>query len=150
MDLLEDKMKEKEDTKPKGFILGVLGNSSAKFWNTKSVKENCIDQILEEVGSLPEKLLCPSDGATSLLLKGWAEHNNIPCASYDADWIKLGRKARSLRDTQIINESSHLLVFLGSRSDFYEKIAIREVKKGKIVFAVDGKTREISLWVAED
>jgi hypothetical protein len=134
----------------KGFILGVLGNSSAKVWTLKCVKENCIEPILTEVGCLPEKLLCPSDGATSMLLQSWAEHTNIPCASYSADWVKLGRKARAMRDSQIIQGSTHLLIFLGGRSDFYEKIAIREVKKGKIVYVVDSKTAEISSWVSED
>jgi len=152
LELLDDKMEDdNSDTSvSKGFVLGVLGNSSAKAWTGKCVKENCMEPILQQVGSSPEKLLCPSDGATSLLLQSWAEHNNVPCASFSADWSKLGRKARSLRDTTIIKEATHLLIFLGGRSDFYEKIAIREVKRGKVVFAVDSKTQEISLWVAED
>jgi hypothetical protein len=148
LELLGDQLEIEPEAK--GFILGVLGNSSAKIWTGKCVKENCMEPILEEVGYLPEKLLCPSDGATSMLLQSWAEHAKVPCASYSADWGKLGRKARAIRDSQIMKESTHLLIFLGGRSDFYEKIAIREVKKGKVVYVIDSKTAEISSWVAED
>jgi hypothetical protein len=37
--------------------------------------------------------------------------------------------------------------FVGSRSDYYEKMAIREAKKGKTVYTIDGSTKELVKWV---
>ena len=95
---------------------------------------------------MPEALVLPSDGSTSLLLQAWAERHKVAVTPLDADWIRLGRRARALRDARILSTCNHLLIFLGSRSDTYEKVAIREAKKGKTVFTVDPETFEIVQW----
>jgi hypothetical protein len=126
--------------------LGILGNSSAAVWTSQSVLEKVMEPILGQLEKNPEKILLPADGITSVLLETWAGKNKVDSKVYSADWKVLGRRARAIRDSQIVKESSHLLVFLGGRSDYYEKMAIREVKKGKVVYTVDSKTMELVEW----
>ena len=128
------------------FSLGVLGSSDASYWNTNTISD-IINPIISEVGNIPKALSIPAKGITSLLIQAWGERQKITCKTVDSDWIRLGRKARALQDSRIIKDSSHLVFFVGSRSDYYEKIAIREAKKGKTVYTIDGKTRELIQWV---
>ena len=129
-----------------GCRLGFLGNSSASYWNANTITD-IVNPLLSEIDCMPSEVNLPTDGITSLLLQVWAEKQKIPCQAIDADWIRLGRRARAMRDSRIIKDSTHLVFFVGSKSDYYEKIAIREAKKGKIVFTVDAKTKELVQWV---
>ncbi len=144
LELLEDLPALEEIQKE--IVLGVLGNSSASVWTSQILLEKVLEPILEELKNQPTKLLLPADGTTSLLLETWAGKQKVDSKVYSADWKVLGRRARSIRDSQIVKESSHLLVFLGGRSDYYEKMAMREVKKGKVVYTVDSKTLELVQW----
>ena len=128
------------------FTLGVLGSSDATYWNSNTISD-IINPIISEIGKLPTSISIPAKGITSLLIQAWGEKQKISCKTIDSDWIRLGRKARALQDSRIIKDSSHLVFFVGSRSDYYEKIAIREAKKGKTVYTIDGKTRELVEWV---
>ena len=126
MELLEDSPVTKMN-------LGVIGASTAKVWNRETITD-IMNPVLGELG-LPDTIFMPTEGVTSILLQTWAERQNIACQAVSADWIRLGRRARALRDGRILKESSHLIMFIG-RSDYYEKIAIRELKRGKRVFTV--------------
>jgi len=99
---------------------------------------------------MPDSMLLPTDGATSLLLQVWGEKHTVPLTCLDADWAKLGKKARALRDARILKEATHLLIFLGKRSDTYEKVAIRECKKGKVVYTLDAQSKELVEWRVEN
>jgi hypothetical protein len=127
----------------KPIILGILGNSKAATWTRDTIAESVMNPVISEIG-LPTTILMPTEGSTSILLQVWSDRQNIPTQPIDADWIRLGRRARALRDGRILKESTHLIFFLGPKSDYYEKVAIREAKKGKKVFTVDGKTNEIT------
>ena len=127
----------------KPIILGILGNSTSAKWNRDTISESVMNPILGEIG-LPNTILMPTEGVTSILLQIWSDRHNISSQSIDADWIRLGRRARVIRDGRILKESTHLVFFLGTRSDYYEKIAIREAKRGKQVFTIDSKTLEIT------
>ena len=131
---------------PEEVTLGVLGSSDAGYWNAYTISD-IINPIISEMGKMPTSLSLPAKGITSLLIQVWGEKQKILCKTVDSDWVRLGRKARALQDGRIIKDSSHLIFFVGSRSDYYEKIAIREAKKGKTVYTVDGKTRELVKWV---
>lgn len=128
------------------FTLGVLGSSTSSKWTKETIQESLLTPILEQFKDPPNSLLLPSDGTTSVFLQVCAQKSNIKTLVFDADWKTLGKRARALRDARIIQDSTHLLIFLGTKSDFYEKIAIREAKKGKVVFTVDPKTHEIIQW----
>lgn len=128
---------------PKPLCLGVLGQSSAAFWTKESISDHVLFPLLGDLERLPESILCSAEGQTSMLLEWWAARQDIPIQVFEANWSKLGKRARALRDARIVKEATHLLVFLGERSDTYETMAIRELKKGKCVYTIDPKTYEL-------
>ena len=132
---------------PRPVVLGILGHSSK--WTRDTIAEGVMNPLISEIGKLPFNILLPSEGDTSILLQIWTERQGIGHQVLDADWKRLGRKARAIRDSRILKESNHLLFFLGSRSDYYEKVAIREAKKGKVVFTMDQENNELVQWVIE-
>jgi hypothetical protein len=81
---------------------------------------------------------------SSVLISIWAERNEIDSQMIEADYRKLGRRAGFLRDAMILKECTHLLVFLGLRSQKNEEIATREAKKGKKVYTIHPKSWEIA------
>jgi hypothetical protein len=142
LELLEDAPLEQKEP----FILGVIGNSSNAFWTKQSILAHVLDPLLQEESKPLDSILLPNEGVTPLLLQSWAESKGIKTITYASDWKLLGRKARALRDSRILKEATVLLFFLGARSDYYENIAIREVKKGRTVYTLDPSSHELVLW----
>lgn len=134
-------------TQSRPIRLGILGYSSK--WTRDTIAEGVMNPLVGELEKLPYTILLPSEGDTSILLQIWAERQGIGHQVLDADWKRLGRKARAIRDSRILKESTHLLFFLGTRSDYYEKVAIREAKKGKVVFTMDQESNELVQWCVE-
>jgi hypothetical protein len=130
--------------KQENIVLGVIGGSKAGFWTKQTIQKNIVERLVKQFGKKPDMILLPNDGNTSIFIEIWAQKQEIPVAVYNADWIKLGRRARAIRDARIQKEATHLLYFLGNRSDYYENAAIREVKKGKEVYSVDSDSHELS------
>jgi len=145
-ELLEEPKEPEVKPTTDGFVLGVLGSSSAAYWNRETITD-ILNPVIGDQDKIPTLLHIPTDGSTSLLIQIWAEKHSIKCAPINADWIRLGPRARAMRDARIIKESTHLVFFVGSRSDYYEKMAIREAKKGKTVYTIDGSTKELVKWV---
>jgi len=131
---------------PNLMTLGVLGHSAAKRWTIETISSTIMNPILGEIGKIPDLVLLPAEGNTGILLEAWAQGHRRACKVLDTDWARMGRKARALRDGRILKEATHLLIFLGIRSDYYEKIAMREAKKGRQVFTVDPKSGEVVHW----
>jgi hypothetical protein len=140
---LEDSVLEKVNIP---FTLGVIGNSSSTHWSQSTIWDEVLDPIISEQNQNPKSVIFSSDGNTSLLLEVISNRKKLNPVVYTVDWKKLGRRARAICDSRIVNDSSHLLFFLGSRSDYYEKMAIREAKKGKIVYTIDPITFELVQW----
>ena len=134
----------------KPICLGVLGQSSDAFWTKETVSDSVMFPVLGDLEQFPESILCGAEGQTSMLLEWWAARHDIPIQVYEANWSKLGKRARALRDARIVKEATHLLVFYGQRSETYETIAIRELKKGKTVYTIDAKTHELQQLELEE
>jgi len=134
------------DTPQTKVIVGVLGSSASSKWTRDSIAEIVMNPVLSALGRMPDTLLIPTEGTTSIFLETWAERLNIDCKPIETSWARMGRKARAVRDGKILKDSTHLVFFLGTRSDYYEKVAIRELKKGRKVFAVDPKTNVLEEW----
>ena len=128
----------------KPFILGILGSSES--YTKETILNDVLYPILEQEGRMPI-LVLPSEGTSSTLLSIWADKLNLSCTQYECDWKRLGKRARALRDSRILQESTHLILFCGARSDYYIKVAQREAKKGRVVFTVDAKSGELTEWV---
>jgi hypothetical protein len=131
---MTDFLDEEEITKPDPFFLGVIGT------RTKCTLRVLIDEILNpilaEVGRVPEKVILPAEGESSIYLADWADSLRIPNQIYEADWRQHQRRAKIFRDARIQYESTHFLIFLNQRSTFNEKLALRLVKQEKRVFTV--------------
>ena len=143
MDLFNEHLQQ-----AKPFYLGVLGK--LEKIDNKQLTEQVLHPLLEVWGRLPDKIILSSEGGSSYMINLWADRLHVDVQSIEADYRKLGRKAGFLRDAMILKECTHVLVFLGIRSQKNEQIATREVKKGKHVFTVHPKTLEITELVLED
>ncbi len=122
--------------------VGILGKTESITQDKLSTE--ILNPLLSLWGRLPDKLIISSEGMSSVLFSIWAERNEIESQTLEADYRKLGRRAGFLRDAMIVKESTHLLVFLGVRSQKNEEIAMREAKKGKKVYTIHPKTWEIT------
>lgn len=80
----------------------------------------------------------PFEGESSIYIEDYFERckNKPQIIQYSLDWKKNGPSSRNLRDTQIINNSTYFIIFLGKKSTYYEKMAEKLVKKGKHVITV--------------
>jgi hypothetical protein len=144
LELLDDLPEVMPKTK---LVLGFLGFSASSKWTRDSIAEIVMNPVLSALGRMPETLLLPTEGTTSIFLETWAERMKIDCKPIETSWTRMGRRARAIRDGKILKDSTHLVFFLGTRSDYYEKVAIRELKKGRRVFAVDPKTNVLEEWI---
>lgn len=127
--------------------VGVLG------YHTKLTKQDIHEKIIHPLLAvwkrLPDKIVLPMEGTSSILLSIWAEQNEIKMQTLHADWRQLGRRAGLLRDARIIKECTHLVVFMGAKSKSLENTAIREARKGKKVFVIQPTTFEIEEYELE-
>jgi hypothetical protein len=117
---------------PKPFILGIMGHTQKI--SEENLQNQVLALILQEVGRVPDRILLPSEGNSSIYLQAWAEALHIPTQVFQADWVRNGKIAQLLRDDRIKKECTHALVFLSPRSKRLEKVAESMVKKGKVVF----------------
>lgn len=127
--------------------LGVIGKTESL--NKQTLTDCILHPLISVWKRLPDKILLPTEGTSSAYLSIWAERNGIETQSLDANYVKLGRKAGFLRDAMIAKEATHLLVFLGTRSQKNEEMATRETKKGKHVYVVDATSHGLTEWVLE-
>jgi hypothetical protein len=132
----------------KPIALGILGIHNAI--TKEQIHDKVLHPLMSVLGRLPDKILVPSEGTSSAYISLWAERQNIDTHCVEADWRKFQRKAAILRDARILKESTHLLVFIGTKSRTNEQTAIRQVKKGKQVFLVEPNPVEMCELVVEE
>ena len=115
------------------------------FWailgtREKSTLSELIDEVLNPVlsvvGRVPEKVVLPAEGESSIWIADWADSLSIPNQIYEADWRQHQRRAKIFRDARIQYESTHFIIFLNKRSTFNEKLALRLAKQGRRVFTI--------------
>lgn len=117
---------------PNVIVLGVFGYTNSV--TEQDLHENTLNLILQEIGRIPDKILLPSEGNSSIYINEWAESLRIKTQIFQADWIRNGKIAQIIRDDRIQKECTHSLIFLSKRSTRLEKFAEKIAKKGKIVF----------------
>ena len=100
----------------------------------QELQDTVLAPMLEDLGTMPQRILIPSEGHTSLYLQEWAESLRIKTQVFHSDWTRHGRMAQILRDDRMRKECTHALVFLSPKSNRLEKMAEAMCKKGKIVF----------------
>ena len=131
---MADFIDEEDIQKGSPFFLGVLG---ARIDATPQIlQEQILNPILSEIGRVPEKLVLPEEGISSIYLADWADSLRVPNQIYEADWHRHQRRAKIFRDARIQSEATHFLLFLNKRSTFNEKVAIRLARQGRTVFTI--------------
>jgi len=125
-----------EDMPQKGqpMFLGILG--SRQDGTQEKYLYEILGPILEELGRVPDKVILPSEGISTIYISDWADSLKIPTQLYEADWRQHQRRAKIFRDSRIQMEATHFLVFLNKRSESNEKLAVRLARKGCTVFTV--------------
>lgn len=128
---------------PSIIVLGILGTRSVI--DECTLIENILTPIVQELGRLPDKVLVPSEGTSSIYIQSWAESLHICCNRFEADWRTRGKAATIFRDSRIQSEATHLLVFLSPRSTRYETLATRQAINGKTVFTTSYQDLDLAM-----
>ena len=121
-------------TKGDPLFLGVIGARADA--TQEKILEDVITPILQELGRMPDRLILPADGLSTIFISDWSERLKLPTQIYEADWRRHQRRAKIFRDARIQQESTHFLIFLNKRSDYNEKLAVKLAKQGRTVFTV--------------
>jgi hypothetical protein len=127
-------------------FLGIIG--SRQDGTQQHYIENILTPILSDLGRVPEKVILPAEGTSSIFLSDWAETLKIPTQIYEANWKIHNRRAKIFRDARIQQESTHFLIFLNKRSEFNEKLATRLAKQGYPVYTISYSDWSIELLTA--
>ena len=117
---------------PQVIILGIFGNTNKI--SEDDIRENTLTLLLQELERVPDKILIPAEGKSSIYIQEWAEMLKIKTQVFQADWVRNGKIAAIIRDDRISKECTHALVFLSPKSTKLEKMAEKLCKKGKFVF----------------
>ena len=124
---------------PQECRLGIIGNR-------RDIKQDEINEIfglmLEDIPPI-QSLLVPSDGDLSIYIEQYAEKSKIPIQIFEADWRRDGRRAQIFRDSRIVRESTHYLIFGAPRSQKPLQMAEQLCKKGKSVYYMPHGTMEL-------
>lgn len=122
---------EEETFTPALCVMGVFGQVRC---TEEEIQEKICMPLLQELGTMPTKLLLPSEGASSLYLQEWAESLHIATHVFQCNWGQHGKMAQILRDDRIQKECTHALVFLSDKSEKPEQLRKKLMKKGKKVW----------------
>ena len=116
---------------PTPLIMGILGHTNKQ--SEQSLIETVLTPLLQEFGRVPDRILLPSEGNSSIYLQEWADSLRIKTQVFHSDWKRHGKIAQILRDDRIKQESTHILLFVGPRSTTWEKVATSLARKGTYV-----------------
>jgi len=127
---------------PQPVYLGVLGSRNDMKMN--DICEKVLHPLIDVFGKMPEKVLLQTEGNSNVYIENWAEKQNIPTTMYYTDWRRDGKRARILRDNKILTEATHIVCVNGPRSEYYEKLGARWLKKKSGIFVLDFPTQELA------
>ena len=121
---------DKKPVEPENIVLGVIGTRSTM--GIEDFEMNIIQPIMEVWGR-PAELLLPSEGESSHVAIQWAQKAGTPVRLYSCDWIKKGKVAGAVRNTNIQKDATHLIFLQGPRSNALMTTARRLHARGRPV-----------------
>lgn len=121
-------------TDPEVMVLAVFGHHNKR--SEDELHEYGITPLVQYLGRLPDKVLLPSEGDSSIYLHEWAEAAHLPTQIFQADWIRHGKIAQVLRDDRMQKECTHAFLLLGPKEKKFEKMAEKLARKGKKVLTL--------------
>ena len=127
------------------FFLGIIGTRTEV--DSSKYVDGILTPLLEEWGRVPERVILPAEGGSSIMIGEWAEQLKVPTQIYEADWFRHKRRAKIFRDARIQQESTHFLIFLNKRSNYNETLAERLARSGKSVCTVSYTDWEVTMLI---
>ena len=73
-----------------------------------------MDDWIEEHGK-PDVIVSGGARGADTLAEQWAQRNSVPCQVFKPDWKRHGKAAGILRNTDIVNNCTHMLAFPSRR-----------------------------------
>jgi hypothetical protein len=128
---------------PNVIVLGIFGSNNKI--KEMDLQDNILTILLQELKQVPDKILLPSEGNSSMYIQTWAEALHISTQVFQSDWARNGKMAQIIRDDRIQKECTHAFVFPSQRSTRLEKYAEKMAKKGKMVFTLDNPDNHLLL-----
>jgi len=122
---------------PEIMVVGIFGSTNKL--SERELQDSILTVLLQEFGKVPDKILIPSEGNSSMYIQSWAESLCCKTQGFQSDWGRNGKMAQIIRDDRIQKECTHAVVFLSSRSTRLEKMAEKMARKGKIIFTYDNQ-----------
>jgi len=74
-----------------------------------------VDEYIEEIGT-PEFIISGGAKGADTMAEKYAQEHNIPTKIFKPDWDKYGKVAGIMRNTDIIQNSTHVIAFLSQKS----------------------------------
>jgi hypothetical protein len=121
-------------------VLGIVGTRADI--TGPDVAADLLSLIVDDIGR-PTHILLPSEGDSSIHIETWAIKQDIEVACLEADWRRQGRRAKAVRDAQIVTQATHFLIFGGPRSTKPLELAKTLTHKGKKVYYLPYKSWEL-------
>lgn len=116
---------------PTPLIMGIIGHTNKQ--SERSLIDTVLTPFLQECGRVPDRVLVPSEGHSSIYIQEWAESLHVATQVFYSDWKRHGKMAQILRDDRIQQECTHVLIFAGPRSTRWKKVATVLARKGVYV-----------------
>lgn len=92
--------------------LAIVGGRDYKDYNKF---KGIVDNFIEEYGT-PIEIISGGASGVDTMAALYARENGIILTEFKPDWAKYGKKAGILRNTDIINESTHVLALPTEKS----------------------------------
>lgn len=94
-----------------------------------------LDDFIDEIGSKPDTIISGGAKGIDSMAEKYAKDNNIPVNIFYPDWDKYGRVAGILRNTNIINSSTHVIA-LPSKKSVGTYDSINKAKKANKILKI--------------
>ncbi|MBX9636012.1 MAG: DUF2493 domain-containing protein [Nitrosomonas sp.] len=88
--------------------LAIVG--SRNFTNQKEL-DDIVDAFVLKHGMLPELVVSGGAKGADTLAHAWARKHNVSIKIFKPDWKTKGKAAGVLRNTDIVNECTHMIAF---------------------------------------
>src|SRR3989304_258994 len=86
-----------------------------RFFSDYDKFKEIVDQYVIENG-WPNTIVSGGAAGVDTMAEKYAQENNIPTNIYKPDWKTLGKKAGIIRNTDIANNSTHILALPSKKS----------------------------------
>ncbi|QKF94542.1 DUF2493 protein [Fadolivirus algeromassiliense] len=92
--------------------LGIVGGRDYNDYNNF---KKIVDNYIEEIGQ-PSEIISGGASGVDTMAEKYAIENNIPMTIFKPEWERHGKAAGIIRNTDIVNASTHILALPSKKS----------------------------------